>query len=111
MENKRRAERISVDRLPESLKKIKIERLLGNDVDAETFNAGTIGIGLSVPLTMAELMANNDLFLKSIHNDFEIIGKIHYIKPDSADVCRVGLQFINTHSLVTYQKVLENVNP
>lgn len=103
---KRQIERINVDRLTENLKNFTLDRLVGSEVFVETYDASTIGLGLSVPMPSTEFKTKDHIVIRTIDGKHKLVGEIKYVYEKSSDSCRVGLEFKQTRSLLLYSQML-----
>jgi|BioPla2DNA2_1021312.scaffolds.fasta_scaffold22686_3 hypothetical protein len=106
MKEKRAAVRYNVDVLPENLKHFLLDASIDKDVMAETYDASSMGIGLSLDTSVTIFSINDHIILKSLNNDFRLVGKIRYVYDRGPSGSRIGLEFRNTKSLELYRSLL-----
>lgn len=109
MTEKRMAERYNVEKLPENLKSFLLDTLQDKDFMAETYDASSIGIGLSVPNHISLFSLNDHIVLKSLDDDFRLVGQIRYVHDRGSEGCRIGIEFKQSKSLALYRSLLEPV--
>jgi len=109
MIEKRMAERYVVEKLPENLRTFLLDTLQDKDFMAETYDASSIGIGLSVPTHINLFSLNDHIVLKSLDDDFRLVGQIRYIHDRGSQGCRVGIEFKQSKSIALYHNLLDPV--
>ncbi len=109
MTEKRMAERYNVEKLPENLKSFLLDTLQDKDFMAETYDASSIGIGLSVPNHISLFSLNDHIVLKSLDDDFRLVGQIRYIHDRGNEGCRIGIEFKQSKSISLYRSLLDPV--
>lgn len=103
---RRRVERIGRDRLPDALKTMIMVFDTGEEVPVETFDASTMGLGLSVPLPAEVAREHVGIMLRAIDRSFRLLGEMVFIIADGKEACRVGVQFTQTIAVGGYLALL-----
>ncbi len=109
MVEKRLATRYSVEKLPSKLKAFLVDTLQGKDFMGETYDASSIGIGLSLPLPATSVSMNDHIVLKSVEEDFKLVGQIRFLHDKGSEGCHVGVEFKQSKSLNLYRSLLGGI--
>ncbi len=79
----------------------------GEENPVETFDASTMGLGLSAELLPTVMDENVGILLKPVDDSFQLIGEVVYVIPDGDTGCRFGVQFTQTIAVHKYLALLE----
>jgi hypothetical protein len=103
---RRRVERIGQDRLPDHLKKLVLVFDTGEEIAVETFDASTLGLGLSVPRSADAVREHVGVLIRASDHAFRLLGEIVFIIPVGGQACRIGVQFTQTIAVEGYLALL-----
>jgi hypothetical protein len=103
---RRRVERIGRDRLPDHLKALVLVFDTGEEIEVETFDASTLGLGLSVPRNVDVVREHVGVLVRAPDHAFRLIGEIVFIIPVGSEACRIGVQFSQTIAVEGYLALL-----
>jgi len=108
MKNERRkGSRIPGEKLPDLLKKFKVDLGIGELLDSITLDANRTGISLLVPIHIYKVK-NYSITLYAVDDSFIIKDEIVYIKGISPEESRISIMFTSVSSgLDKYQKLLD----
>lgn len=106
-EYQRNAERIGRERLPTSLHTLLMVFDTGEETVVETFDASTMGLGLTANLSAEILRENVGVLLRPSDNSFNLIGEVVFVMEHGSDKCRFGVQFTQTIAIHKYLQLIE----
>ncbi len=105
------AERIGRERLPTSLHSLILVFDTGEESKVETFDASTVGLGLTANLSAETLRENVGVLLRPTDNSFNLIGEVVFVMEHGPDKCRFGVQFTQTIAIHKYLQLIESSEP
>jgi hypothetical protein len=93
LHERRKSIRLKKAELPEVLREFIIKIGTNDEVRAETVDASTSGMGLSINLTKNRIEPKDPIIIHSLDNRFEFTGEIVY-KNKKTDKYILGVKFI-----------------
>ena len=106
--DQRRAKRIGRESLPEILHCLTMVFDTGEENPVETFDASTMGLGLSATLSPGDMEENVGILLRPADNSFQLLGEVMYVIPQEGG-CRFGVQFSQTIAVHKYLELLDGL--
>ena len=109
MQEKRQYERIPLEALPDRLKAFTLDFGQGETIQAKTYDASTIGVGINVEES-GDIFHIGDCFTLCLSDpQIRLIGEVHFIIKDSDRSCRLGVEIKPRRSIDIFESLLNNL--
>ena len=107
--NKRKEERIKIDKLPEEIKKFYLHFSNGDECLADIVDVSFHGLGILAKLDLNHFIVGTNIVIYPIGKDYAMYGKIIHASQISPNLTRVGIILRQTNALTKYKKILKEV--
>lgn len=102
----RSVRRIPRHALPEALHHLSMVFGSGRKTPVEIYDASTMGLGLVVPLSVAEFSDDTTVMLEPGDQSFQLVGEIVFVIGHLPGESRVGVHLTQSISISTYLELL-----